>query len=375
MAEQIPGNLGQTTIAVGGYTAGAATINVVSTALPFPASGTFSVVVYDQATPPAPRGIKRVSAVNSATQWAVSSEGADFNANAGDKVYPVFSEAGLPALLGYRVAEDEGTPVVQRPTLNFAGAGVSVADTGGKTVVTIPGGGGGSGNAITYGTYAALPASAATAGDMYVQTDGPYTFIWSGAAWVAFLPGFGPVTIPVSGDYTQVNFGGSSVDATFGALDFSAPAGSASWNVRQLLRAIPAAPYTWRALVSPGPKATQRCGITLKNAAGGGLVMFEILSTSSSSLNFNSSNMTSATVASGVNFAPRGYAVGSSGVWMGIRDDNTNRHFETSADGRVWYPLHSESRTDFITPDQIGFFHNTDNSLAQTMRIVHVEIG
>lgn len=38
--------------------------------------------------------------------------------------------------------EDEGTPVTQRSNVNFAGAGVSVADTGGKTVVTIPGGGG-----------------------------------------------------------------------------------------------------------------------------------------------------------------------------------------------------------------------------------------
>lgn len=36
--------------------------------------------------------------------------------------------------------EDEGTPVTQRSTVNFTGAGVSVADTGGKTTVTISGG-------------------------------------------------------------------------------------------------------------------------------------------------------------------------------------------------------------------------------------------
>lgn len=38
--------------------------------------------------------------------------------------------------------EDEGTPLTQRDTLNFVGAGVTVTDAGGKTVVTIPGGGG-----------------------------------------------------------------------------------------------------------------------------------------------------------------------------------------------------------------------------------------
>lgn len=38
------------------------------------------------------------------------------------------------------VIEDEGTPLTQRNTLNFVGSGVTAADSGGKTVVTIPGG-------------------------------------------------------------------------------------------------------------------------------------------------------------------------------------------------------------------------------------------
>lgn len=46
---------------------------------------------------------------------------------------------------GGHTIEDEGVAVTQRTTLNFTGAGVTVADSGGKTVVTIPGGGGGGG--------------------------------------------------------------------------------------------------------------------------------------------------------------------------------------------------------------------------------------
>ena len=38
--------------------------------------------------------------------------------------------------------EDEGVPLPTEPTLNFVGAGVTATDSGGKTVVTIPGGGG-----------------------------------------------------------------------------------------------------------------------------------------------------------------------------------------------------------------------------------------
>ena len=43
---------------------------------------------------------------------------------------------------GGHVIEDEGTPLTQRANMNFTGAGVTVTDTAGKTVVTIPGGSG-----------------------------------------------------------------------------------------------------------------------------------------------------------------------------------------------------------------------------------------
>ena len=43
----------------------------------------------------------------------------------------------------YTTVEDEATPLTQRTTVNFTGAGVSCADSGGKTVCTISGGGGG----------------------------------------------------------------------------------------------------------------------------------------------------------------------------------------------------------------------------------------
>lgn len=47
---------------------------------------------------------------------------------------------------GYTTVEDEGTALLQRSTINFVGAGVTATDSGSKTVVTIPGGGGGAVN-------------------------------------------------------------------------------------------------------------------------------------------------------------------------------------------------------------------------------------
>jgi hypothetical protein len=39
---------------------------------------------------------------------------------------------------GGHTIEDEGVAVTQRTSLNFTGSGVTVADTGGKTTVTVP---------------------------------------------------------------------------------------------------------------------------------------------------------------------------------------------------------------------------------------------
>lgn len=55
------------------------------------------------------------------------------------RVLQLISENGGGS--GGHTIEDEGSALTQRSTLNFAGAGVTAADSGGKTVVTIPGGG------------------------------------------------------------------------------------------------------------------------------------------------------------------------------------------------------------------------------------------
>lgn len=64
-----------------------------------------------------------------------------FRNSNGDWIW-IFGEQEGGAGGGHTI-EDEGTPLTQRANLNFVGSGVTVADAGGKTVVTIPGGGGG----------------------------------------------------------------------------------------------------------------------------------------------------------------------------------------------------------------------------------------
>lgn len=86
----------------------------------------------------------------------------------------------------YDTVEDEGTPLTQRTTLNFTGAGVTASDSGGKTVVNIPGGGAGTtgwevanGSAVTTiadGSNSDLTFDTHQAGDTlldYAVTTGP----------------------------------------------------------------------------------------------------------------------------------------------------------------------------------------------------------
>lgn len=86
-------NLTKTTVAVGGYTAGSGVLNVGTTGSPFPSSGTFRVAILD----PTEVTIKvtlKVTAINSSTQWAVTAEGTDANANAGDHVLATWWTSG-----------------------------------------------------------------------------------------------------------------------------------------------------------------------------------------------------------------------------------------------------------------------------------------
>lgn len=57
----------------------------------------------------------------------------------------VYSCSALPVTTAYSTIQDEGTPLTQRSTVNFTGAGVTCTDSGGITVCTIAGGGGGGG--------------------------------------------------------------------------------------------------------------------------------------------------------------------------------------------------------------------------------------
>jgi hypothetical protein len=57
-------------------------------------------------------------------------------------------------------------------------------------------------------------------------------------------------------------------------------------------------------------------------------------------------------------------------VHLKIEDNNTNRISSASVDGQSWVQLETVARTDYATPDQIGFYGNVANSLDSHMNVL-----
>lgn len=94
-----------------------------------------------------PRAIKLfeslLSDVADALPTELQAQAASISGIEADAIALTLRVVALEGELEGHAIEDEGAAVAQRGVLNFVGAGVTVADAGGKTVVTIPGGGGG----------------------------------------------------------------------------------------------------------------------------------------------------------------------------------------------------------------------------------------
>ena len=114
----------------------------------------------------------------------------------------------IAAITEGHAIEDEGSALTQRATLNFTGAGVTVSDVGGKTVVSVAGGGGSwtevevdFGAAPVYGAEFVITDAAITAASkVQVLPCGKAAtgrtaddWAWDGAAFAA-NPGAGSAT-------------------------------------------------------------------------------------------------------------------------------------------------------------------------------------
>lgn len=232
-------------------------------------------------------------------------------------------------------------------------------------------GSGSGGNSITTGTYSSLPGSATKTGDAYFFTDSIYDkAVWNSSSWDYFVGGF-KATPPPSTGWSWVNQSTSTIATTNGTQVLSIPASGAN-SIRARVRSIPSAPYTVTMGFTWAADAAASCeaGIAMRNASGSTVSIYGVSSPANGVFANKWTNPT--TFSANYSVSSQVVMPNRAFVLVRIADNSTNRIFSVSHDrGLTWTQMLSVTRTDFHTPDEIGFYVNTSNGDPAVITVFH----
>lgn len=214
------------------------------------------------------------------------------------------------------------------------------------------------------GTYANLPASGMKAGDRYICTDGPYSFVYTGSIWQAFACG-NPVTVPPSAGWSWANQGSSTVTASAGMQYFVLTAIGAD-GLRGYMRSA-TSPFTltlgviqqavvgstdpqfgWGILLTDGTKYINFHLVDFSGqGAGYRATLTKWTNTTTSSANYN-------VWAASANTSLNG-ALWGRPLWYRVVVDSSNFTWHISFDGFNWQQYDQRAKSDFLgTLTQVG---------------------
>lgn len=181
--------------------------------------------------------------------------------------------------------------------------------------------------------------------------------IGSGSGQFLVSPIFTP-TVPVSGDFAWINQGGASVTTIGNTIYLDAPYDST--NVRIRKKTAPATPYTITAAFIPHLPRQNFCrvGLVFRESGSGKLKTFAMVWNAAPYFHldaWNSPTSINSTTASGLVYTEHV-------CFMQISDDGTDRKYRTSNDGVHWWQWYTETRTTFLTADEVGFFVSSEAS-------------
>jgi hypothetical protein len=182
-------------------------------------------------------------------------------------------------------------------------------------------------------------------------------------------PPFTP-TNPTLTSFSWVNQGSASVAAASASVTLIAP-GVAGANLRIRDKAVPTAPYTVTAVILPlmFRKQWYSAGLCLRDSASGKVEVYD-QQCDTGERRLRVSQYTNPTTILGNVFAN---SVATMLQFWRINDDNTNRIISISGDGINWQTIYSVSRTDWLTPNRIGWFVNPEVA-AGTLYEIHAQL-
>jgi hypothetical protein len=282
---------------------------------------------------------------------AMGFTGGDFRIHVDSEIMKV---AGVSGTTFTVVRHQEGTSA----TAHTSGAAVKHVLTAGALDVHDQN------DLAAYDTYANRPA-AGTPGRIFLPTDGLFIERDNGSIWEKVGP-IWPMTPPLAADFpTWVNQGSSTIADNKGAIFLQATPPTSAENLRCRLKTYPAGAFTVDMAFMPNlwgyGSSYAACGLCIRDSVSAKIVAFGV-GGSSSSMETVGANYTSATAANAnvTGWPSNRHCYDSPLIWVRFYDDGTtNRVISFSHDGINWTQMVSISRTDWITPNQIGIFVNS----------------
>jgi hypothetical protein len=167
--------------------------------------------------------------------------------------------------------------------------------------------------------------------------------------------------VPELADFSWVNQGAATATARSYGFSFrQAQTGSSGFSM--LVQAAPATPYEIIARVrfaGLGSLSGYR-GLVWRNSSTGAIEVFGFYNSGNGNQGLYHQNWSTPTAYSGDRLTNATIHVAHE--WFRLKDDGSNRSIAISADGDEWINLVTPwARTDFTTPDQVGFqIHNVN---------------
>lgn len=215
------------------------------------------------------------------------------------------------------------------------------------------------------------------AGRLLMPSNGVYLYRDTGSALAPWGPLYA-MTAPVSGDFSWLNQGSASVSTTNGGVYFTAPTitpGSATFAIRARTKSKTG---TYKITMGflpflSGPYC--RMGFMWRQSSNGKIVTTGLecrFPDTDRGLIFASYKWDSTTTYNSQYI--QGYQGGytTSPFWTQVEVDSTNRIVRHSPDGLNWIDVHTISKTDFITADEVGYFIDNQYAYyASAMNLIH----
>ena len=213
-----------------------------------------------------------------------------------------------------------------------------------------------------YDLYANKPA-AGVPGRIFLPSDGLFIERDNGSTWEKFGPVW-PMTPPQSANFpTWVNQGAATCVDNKGAI-FLEAGNSSNEQLRARLQAYPTPPFTvdmaFLTNVFPYSSPSITAGLCIRDSVSG---KFQCYGVGNTDLHIRGYNYSSYSAASGgvTGWPGSGdnHQLEQNLIWVRYYDDGASaRVISISADGVTWQQMVSLTRTDYLTPNQIGFFAN-----------------